>query len=179
PPPPQVPALKGSPKASAQRELSASGLTLLPKRARDSKTFSSFVAKLGYRESTLYLSVEVSDPSVTSGDILKVSLFFPLSGTTARPYTYRFGADGKRSPDPDTGAPFVANQRVDSSVQRLPDGWSMLAAFPAQALPRFPATRPLLLEVCVSYEDHSDVAGAAETITNCDLGQHSPAPMRL
>src|SRR5262249_16472555 len=83
PPPPPVPALKGSPKASAQRELSASGLTLLPKRARDSKTFSSFVAKLGYRESTLYLSVEVSDPSVTSGDILKVSLFFPLSGTTA------------------------------------------------------------------------------------------------
>ena len=176
---PQVPALSRAPKISGQRELSNSGLTLLPRRPSDSKSSSSYVAKLGYRESTLYLWVEVTDRSVTPGDILKVSLFFPFSGTTARPYTYRFGADGKRSPDPDTGTPFFANQRVDSAVQRVPEGWSMLASIPAQALPRFPGARPLLLEVCISYEDRSDVAGAPETISNCDQGPHSPAPVRL
>jgi len=176
---PQVPALSRAPKISGQRELSTSGLTLLPRRPSDSKSSSSYVAKLGYRESTLYLWVEVTDRSVTPGDILKVRLFFPFSGTTARPYTYRFGADGKRSPDPDTGTPFFANQRVDSAVQRVPEGWSMLASIPAQALPRFPGARPLLLEVCISYEDRSDVAGAPETISNCDQGPHSPAPVRL
>jgi hypothetical protein len=175
----QVPALTHAPKTTGRPEPFSPALTIRPLSSQEPAPSSSYVARLAYRQNTIYLWVEVSDPSVTPGDVLNVGLFFPLSGTTARRYTYRFGADGKRAPEPDTGAPFFANQRVQATVERIPQGWSMLAAFPAQALPRFPASQPLLLEVCISYEDRNDLAGAAAILTNCDGRPGGRAPVRL
>src|SRR5258707_8838976 len=175
----QVQALTYARKPTGRPEPFSPALTIRPLSSQEPAPSSSYIARLAYRQNTIYLWVEVSDPSVTPGDVLNVGLFFPLSGTTARPYTYRFGADGKRAPEPDTGAPFFANQKVQAAVERSPHGWSMLAAFPAQALPRFPASQPLLLEVCISYEDRNDLAGAAGILTNCDGRPGSRVPVRL
>ncbi|HEX9508361.1 MAG TPA: hypothetical protein VF947_08130, partial [Myxococcales bacterium] len=44
------------------------------------------------------------------------------------------------------------------------------AAFPARALPRFPAKEPLSFELCLSYEDLAPPPAVGSLISNCQSG---------
>jgi len=140
---------------------------------------SSFSAKVGYRKDTLFLGVEVRDDRVVAGDLLTVTLFFANAQTTARGYSYRFAFDGKRAPDPESGPPSFANKLVQAAVRKNESGMIVEAAFPARALPRFPVKGPMVLELCLSYEDRDEVAGPVTTVTNCSGGAMVGEVLRL
>src|SRR5260370_37713855 len=91
----QVPALTHAPKTTGRPEPFTPGLTIRPLPSQESAPSSSYIARLAYRQNTIYLYVEVSDPRLTPRDVLNVGLFFPLSATTTRPYAYRFDAYAK------------------------------------------------------------------------------------
>jgi len=163
-----IPTLAKAPRLDGDLSDFASALSL--KSLDEPKTSSAFTAKVAYHGTSLFLAVAVSDERVTAGDILNVALYFPGAGTTARGYTYRFAADGKRAPAPDSGTPGFANGLIDAAIQKTTKGLAFELALPARALPRFPAWDPVVLELCLTYEDRDQVAGAPTVISNCKNG---------
>src|SRR5260370_33758685 len=94
----QVPALTYAPKTTGRPEPFSPALTIRPLSSQEPAPSSSYAARLAYRQNTIYLWEEVSDPSVTPADVLNVGRFVPLSAATARRNSYRCGADGNRGP---------------------------------------------------------------------------------
>jgi hypothetical protein len=134
-------------------------------------------ARAAYSKGALYLAVDVQDERVTPGDLVVLSLFFPSAGTTAGGYTWRFAVDGKRAPD--AGTPLFAHEAVSSAGRPFRGGFRIEAKVPARALPRFPARKPLDLELCVTVEDRDDPSHAPRTSSNCDSGSMRGPALRL
>lgn len=128
---------------------------------------ASFVTRVGYWKSTVYLAVEITDDVVDAGDALEVMLHFPGAGTTAEGHRLRFAFDGKRVAEGDFAAPAHAQEKVFASVAKTPAGMNLEIALPAEALPRFPAVEPMVLDLCLTYEDRDAVGAQANTFSNC------------
>lgn len=124
-------------------------------------------AKVGYFKTSLYVGVTIVDDHVTPGDLLEVMLHFPEAGTTAAGSTFRFAPDGRRTAEGDGAAPAFAQAQVKAAVAKQANGVAFEIQIPARALPRFPASDPMTLDLCLTYED-LDVIGKEPTkLSNC------------
>ena len=121
---------------------------------------------------TLYLGIEVTDDQPLSGDLLTVALHSPEAGVAAPGRVFHFGTDGKRPSAPDE-APVWAQAAVEAAVQRTPSGLAAEVALPPLALPRLPAHGPLMLELCLSYDDRDSDEAQAQRISTCPGGAPS------
>ncbi|MHB8879561.1 MAG: hypothetical protein ACYC8T_38190, partial [Myxococcaceae bacterium] len=171
-----VPTLGREPKLDGAFGEFAGALVL---KADHDKATAAFTVKVGFRKDTLFFAVDATDDKVTAGDLLLVSLHFPDAGATARGYGYRFALDGKRTPDPEGGAPLFANALVRLAVKQGPKGLLFEAAFPPRSLPRFPARDPLVLDLCLTYEDRDEVAENPVTVSNCTGGTMAGGSLKL
>ncbi len=163
-----VPTLPRAAKVDGELKDLERGLALAVKAGPGAAGNEGLQAKVAFYRDTLFLGVEVTDDALVSGDLLTVLLQFRNAGITSRGFAYRFAFDGKRSPEEGSGAPPFADALVQTSVQRRPTGWALEAAFPVRSLPRFPAQGPLLLDLCLRYEDRDTVAAEPRRISNCD-----------
>ena len=78
-------------------------------------------------------------------DRVNLALHFPEAGVTAGGSVFRFGPGGKVDPRPEDGVSAATLAMVDAAVHRTKKGMSLEVAFPARALPRFPARDALVL----------------------------------
>lgn len=140
---------------------------------------SGLSARVAYWRDVLYLGIDVTGDKAAAAELAEVEIHFPGAGATARGYTYRFAPDGKRAADPETGPPALANSWVQSTTRRTDHGWVLEARFPAKSLPRFPAKDPLLLELCVTYQRRTQVAGTVAAVSNCEGGSMRGEMLRL
>ncbi len=161
-----LPSIGKAPKVDGVAK-DCSGLVL--KSASTEGASASFTARVGWRKDTLFVCVEAKDNTVTGEDAVTLSLFYPGAGPTATGHLWRFGADGqplpvdKASPTP---TPEFAQSRVQAGVkQQKGKALTFEAALPARAFPRFPAQEPLVLDLCVTYEDADAVP-----VSNCSGG---------
>lgn len=143
-------------------------LLLVPKNRKPEPEFQARVATSG---ESLVLGCEIKDDNLIPGDLLTVSLFFSVDEPSNRGFTYRFAMDGKRSPESDSAIPNFAQSLVRSAVSVQGKGMNLEVAIPLRSFPRFPASKPLLLELCLTYEDKDDVAAQAVSVSNCVAGQ--------
>ena len=162
-----VPQLAKEPKLDGDLKDFPATLTLKPPASLDAS--ASFTARVGWRKDTLYVGVEATDDQLQSADVLTLTLFFPDGGVAATGNTFRFAFDGKRtSPEGGTTSAF-AQKQVQAAVHRKDDTLLFELAVPARALPRFPTVEPLVLDLCLTYED-VDGEGARPPVTNCKDG---------
>ncbi|MBM4379723.1 MAG: hypothetical protein FJ086_10550 [Deltaproteobacteria bacterium] len=108
----------------------------------------NFVARVAWKKDTIYVGVELTQLSTEMAEQLQLSLFFPGAGTTARGHVHRFGLEGKL-PAPE-GAVVYADAQVKAATEKTAKGYNVEVGIPAAALPRFHATEPLELELCVT-----------------------------
>jgi len=147
----------------------------VPKPARG---MTALAAKAAFFKDTLYVAVQAKDESITDGDQLEVTLFFPDSGTTARGFVYRFGKDGVRTPSVEAGPPGFAQKLVAAGVKEE-KGLTFELAFPARSLPRFQGFKQLAVSICLEYADlDADGAEPVKTVT-CPTGEMVGGPTRI
>lgn len=174
-----VPTLTKAPGFQGGLKGIASPLVLKP--APTAGASASFTAKVGFRKDTLYVGAEVTDDQLGASDLLNVSLFFPGAGPTATGYTWRFAFDGKRASGPDSGTPAFAQEKVNAAVQRRGNTLELMAAIPVRAFPRFPANpkEPLVMDLCLTYDDVDGAGGKAVPVSNCKNGGMVGDALRL
>ncbi len=142
------------------------------------KSGTALSAKAGFHKDTLFLAVQAKDDTVTDGDVLEVTLFFPESGTTSRGFVYKFGKAGVLSQSLEAGPPPFAAKLIEGGV-KAEKGLSLELAFPARALPRFQAFKQLAISICLEYQDvDADGAEPVKTST-CPTGEMVGGPTRL
>ncbi len=163
-----VPALSKPP--SFQGGLSGLASPLVLKPAPAAGASASFTAKVGYRKDMLYVGVEATDDQLLAADLLTLSLFFPGAGVTATGYTWRFAFDGQRASKADSGTPEFAQEKVNAAVQRRGNTLVLVAAVPVRAFPRFPVRDPLVMDLCITYEDQDGAGAKAVPVSNCQGG---------
>ncbi|MFP2927833.1 hypothetical protein ACLESO_22075 [Pyxidicoccus sp. 3LG] len=172
-----VPTLSKAPGFQGGLKGIASPLVLKPANAEGAS--ASFTSKVGFRKDTLYVGVEATDDQLVAADLLTVSLYFPGSGPTATGYTWRFAFDGKRASAEDHGTPEFAQEKVNAAVQRRGNALVLMAAIPVRAFPRFPAVDPLVMDLCITYEDQDGAGGKAVPVSNCQGGTMAGDALRL
>ncbi|HEX8437988.1 hypothetical protein [Archangium sp.] len=160
-----VPSLARAPKLDGQLKDFPATLTLKPRASGG----ASFTGRVGWRKDTLYVGVEATDEQLQAGDELTLSLFFPDAGAAATGHVFHFASDGKRASPSESGTPEFAQKLVDAGVQHKDNTLTLEVAIPARALPRFPATEALALDLCLTF-------GAA---TNCKDGGMVGEVLRL
>jgi len=158
-----VPALPKAPKLDGKTSEFARALTV--KKVEQDGT--GFVLKAGYAKTTLFLSLDITDDLINGADAVEVMMHFPDAGTTAEGHRLRFAFDGKRTAEGDFAAPMHAQEGVRSAVATHAKGMSMEIAIPAESLPRFPASEPMLFDLCVTYEDRDTVGIPPNSVSNC------------
>jgi hypothetical protein len=163
-----VPALKKAPRLEGGLKDFVSPLVLKPVAGLDAS--ASFTAKVGWRKDALYVGVEATDDQLVAGDMLTLTLFFPGAGVTATGYTFRFAFDGKRTSGAESGTPRFAQDLVNAGVQRRGDTLVVVAAIPIRAFPRFPAVDPMVMDLCVTFEDQDQVGTKPVPVSNCKGG---------
>lgn len=168
-----IPALTKAPKLDGSMKDLAAGIVLKPVDA-DTAT-AGFTARVAHRKDQLYVGVEITDDTVLAGDIATLTLFFPGAGPTAHGYSFRFASDGKRTSDPESLTPTFVQSKVEGTVTPTDKGMVIKASIPAIALPRWPSTEPLVMDVCITYEDRDEMAEAPKSISNCKGGSMSEA----
>lgn len=172
-----VPSLPKAPGFQGGLKGFASPLVLKPAPAAGAS--ASFTAKVGFRKDTLYVGVEATDDQLGAADLLTVSVFFPGSGPTATGYTWRFAFDGKRASGAESGTPAFAQEKVNAGVQRRGNTLELMAAIPVRAFPRFPAKDPLVMDLCLTYEDQDGTGGKTTSVSNCQSGTMVGEALRL
>ncbi|NTX61667.1 hypothetical protein HUA74_13410 [Myxococcus sp. CA051A] len=140
---------------------------------------ASFTAKVGFRKDTLYVGVDAKDDQLLAGDVLTLSIYFPDTGPLTTGYTWRFGFDGKRASGADSGTPEFAQQKVNGAVERRGNTLSLVAAVPMRALPRFSARDPMVMDLCITYEDQDGAGTKAVPVSNCQSGTMVGDALRL
>ncbi|AKF80093.1 hypothetical protein SAMN05443572_1011474 [Myxococcus fulvus] len=179
-PPPRpsklVPNMAKPPKLQGGLKGFASPLTL--KSTDVSGASASFTAKVGFRKDTLYVGVDAKDDQLLAGDTVTLSIYFPDTGPLTTGYTWRFGFDGKRDSGASSGTPEFAQQKVNGAVERRGTTLSLVAAVPVRALPRFPSIDPMVMDVCITYEDQ-DGEGKGVPVSNCQSGTMVGEALRL
>jgi len=163
-----VPALAKEPKLDGSLKDFPATLTLKPPASLEAS--ASFTARVGWRKDTLYIGVEATDDQLQSGDILTLTLFFPDAGMTATGNTFRYAFDGKRASLPDSFTSAYAQKLVEAGVQRKDTTLTFELAVPARALPRIPAVDPLVLDLCLTYEDVDAEGKEPSAVSNCKGG---------
>jgi hypothetical protein len=164
-----IPALSRTPRLQgAARELSPA-VSLKAK---------AFTARVAYRRTTLYVGIEAKRDVVDPKDLFEVSLHFPEAGVSAPGYVFRLDAQGKVfAPEAEQAAtPQFVDTQVKAAATESRRGFSAELAIPVSAFPRFPLKEPLILELCVTFQD-SD-GGATTSTSNCKQGEMSQ-PLRL
>lgn len=183
--PPAVPTLARAPTIDGDLADLAPALAFrLPSSARGPT--AELALRGAFRRDTLYLGVTVKDDALEPRDELTLSLYFPDSGLTSRGVVYRFGPEGLRAPPADVGAEPWAQSLVSAAARRTSTGVTLEVAIPGRALPRFQATKPLLLSVCAEYTD-LDGAGATSDagptdvppLSTCESMDMPGGPVRL
>jgi len=172
-----VPTLAKAPKLDGAFKDFASPLTLRPPASVNAS--ASFTARVAWRKETLYVGLEATDDQLLAGDLITVTLFFPGAGVTATGNSFRFAFDGKRASDAESGTSAFAQESVQAGVQRQADKLGLEIALPVTAFPRFPATEPLLLDLCITYEDRDSVSGQATPVSNCKDGSMVGEALKL
>lgn len=140
---------------------------------------ASVAVKAAFRKDTLYVGLTVTDDVVRGDDTVDVTLFFPEAGTTAKGVVFRFGSEGLREAPAEVAAPAFAQQLVKAATRPGPRGYTVEAAIPARALPRFQAFKPLALSLCVDVADVDLEGGEASKLTTCPTGEMDGGPTRL
>ncbi len=163
-----VPATSRAPKLDGNLKDFSSSLVIRPPAAVDAS--ASYTARVAWRRETLYVGVEATDDQLSAGDLITLTIFFPGAGPTATGNTFRFAFDGKRATGPESGTSSFAQEQVDVGVHRKDDKLNLEIAIPATAFPRFPATEPLIFDLCVAYEDQDSVGQTATPVSNCKDG---------
>ncbi|WP_434387939.1 hypothetical protein [Melittangium boletus] len=171
-----IPALAREVKLDGKLKDFPATLTLKPPASLDAS--ASFTARVGWRKDTLFLAVETTDDQLLSGDLLTLTLFFPDAGVAATGNTFRFAFDGKRASPPESNTSAYAQKLVEAGVERKDNTLVLEVAVPARALPRFPAVDPLVLDLCLTYED-VDGEGTRSTVSNCKDGGMIGEALRL
>lgn len=134
--------------------------------------------RVAHRQTTLFLAVQVADDAFGATDVLEVMLHFPGAGMTAAGHVLQFGVQGKRVAQGDFPAPVHAQDAVTAAVTATDKGGAFEVAIPAQALPRFPATGPMVFDLCVSYSDQ-DAASSPTVFSNCIGASMGAEALRL
>jgi len=163
-----VPALAKAPNLDGSFKDFSSPLTLRPPAAVDAS--ASFTARVGWRKETLYVGLEATDDQLLAGDLVTLTLFFPGAGPTATGNTFRFAFDGKRASPADSGTTAFAQEHVEVGVQRQQEKLGLEIALPVTSFPRFPASEPLVFDLCITYEDRDAVSDKSTAISNCKGG---------
>lgn len=160
----------------ALKELSPAFDVKVPKFEADA---TALTAKAALFKDTLVLGVTAADDAFNEHDQLVVTLYFPDSGTTSRGFVYEVGKAGFRAPNAEFGPPAFAQALAKSAVSANDKSVTFELAFPARALPRFQAFKPLVVSICLEYHD-VDVAGRdpVKTVT-CPTGEMVGGPTRL
>jgi hypothetical protein len=163
-----IPALAKAPKLDGNLKDLAPALTLrAPAAASASAAFNTRVA---WRKDTLYVGVEATDDQLLASDLFTLTLFFPNAGPAAIGHTFRFAFDGKRPSPPESGTSSFAQEQVQAGPQRKDNKLNLELAIPVTAFPRFPAVEPLVLDLCVTFEDQDAVGQKATPVSNCKDG---------
>ena len=150
----QVSALSGNPVVDGKLKEYAGATTVKP--IGNLPGDPNFVGKLGFKKDTLFLAVELTNLSRAADEQLQVSLFFPNAGTTARGHLHTFGVEGRL---PANGPDAWADGQLKTATERTARGYNVEVGIPATALPRFPATEPLVLELCLTVGKVSSCHG--------------------
>ena len=172
-----VPALAKELKLEGNLKDFPATLTLKPPASLDAS--ASFTARVGWRKDTLFVGVETSDDQLQSADFLTLTLFFPDAGVTATGNTFRFAFDGKRASPSESGTSAYAQKLVEAGVQRKDNTLTFEVAVPARALPRIPAVEPLVLDLCLTYEDVDGEGSKPPAVSNCKGGGMVGEALRL
>ncbi|RKG73667.1 hypothetical protein [Corallococcus terminator] len=163
-----VPVLKKAPQPEKGLKDFGSPMVLKPLTVEGAT--ANFSARVGWRKDTLFVGVEATDNQLLAGDLITLTLSFPDAGPTATGYTYRFAFDGQRTSPPESGTPAFAQKLVNAAVHRQGDTLSVVALVPVRALPRFPAVAPLVMDLCITYEDQDQVGAKTVPVSNCTGG---------
>ncbi|RKH43420.1 hypothetical protein [Corallococcus sicarius] len=163
-----VPVLKKAPRPEGGLKDFGSPLVLKPLSTEGAT--ANFSARVGWRKDTLFVGVEATDNQLLAGDLITLTLSFPDAGPTATGYTYRFAFDGQRTSAADSGTPAFAQGLVNAAVHRQGDTLVVVALVPVRALPRFPAVEPLVMDLCITYEDQDQVGVKTVPVSNCTGG---------
>jgi hypothetical protein len=172
-----VPSLPKAPKLDGDLKDFPGTLTLKPPASLDAS--ASFTARAGWRKDVLYVGVEATDDQLLAGDVLTLTLFFPDAGATASGHVFRFAFDGKRASPPESGTSEFAQKLVDAGVKRKDNHLALEVAIPARALPRIPAVEPLVLDLCLAYEDVDAAGSKPVPVSNCKGGSMVGDALRL
>ncbi|MDY7229204.1 hypothetical protein [Hyalangium rubrum] len=172
-----VPALAKAPKLDGAFKDFASSLTIRPPASVDAS--ASFTARVAWRKETLYVGLEATDDQLVAGDIVTLTLFFPGAGPTATGNSFRFAFDGKRASPKESGTSTFAQEQVEVAVQRDEGKLNLEIALPVGAFPRFPSTDPLVLDLCINYEDQDSVGQKGPPVSNCKDGGMLGEALRL
>ncbi len=175
-------ALSAAPAAERKLPLSAKAPQidgdLKEFKAAPRLSFSSPEVRAQVSKEGLHLGVTVVDPDVSMGDALSLSLFFPGAGVAALGHSFRFAEDGPRAGDAATAAPPFATKKVRSAAKKEDGRVYFEISIPPAAFPRFPATEPLLVELCLRYDDRSEPGAKAEATEACDKQVLLPEELR-
>jgi hypothetical protein len=172
----QVPLLKAAPKLDGKLKDLSPAYALPSPPAGPS---AQLTGKVSARKDAVYVGVEITDQTVTPGDLVELSFHFPTAGLTATGYTFRFAIDGKRASSPESGTPERAYAEVHGRVEKTPEGFNVEAAIPVRSLPRIPAKGPLTVELCLRYEDRDEVGKEPAVIQTCQGGSMSGGALTL
>ena len=172
-----VPQLARAPKLDGQLQDFPATLTLKPTAPPGAS--ASFTARVGWRKDTLYVGVEAQDSQLLAGDALTLTLFFPGAGPIALGHVFRFGPEGKQPSPPESGTLEHAWKPLEVGVQRKGAQLLLEAAVPARALPRFHPREPLVLDLCLTYEDTDGETAAPPPVSNCQGGSMRGEVLRL
>jgi hypothetical protein len=161
-------------KVDAQLKDLARGLELTPVQGK------AWTAKVITHRSTLHVGFQAKDEQITDGDLVEVSLYFPQAGPTGQWHAWRFGLAGLRG-SPDELTPAFTRSLISARAAVREGGFVLEAAIPAAAFPRFPAKDPLVVELCISWDNPgpSDGGHPSARSSNCAGGTMKPGPVRL
>ncbi len=173
----EVPQVPRAPKPDGRLQDFPATLTLKPVAPPGAS--ASFTARVGWRKDTLYVGVEAQDNSLLAGDALTLTLFFPGAGPIALGHVFRFGPEGQQASPAESGTPEHAWKALEAGVQRKGSQLFLEAAVPARAFPRFPPREPLVLDLCLTYEDTDGAATAPPPVSNCQGGSMLGEVLRL
>jgi hypothetical protein len=123
----------------------------------------------------LYVSAELKPAPGAAAAPLELALFFPGAGPTATGLRLRIAPDGQVQRIDDAGAAQPAPTGLKAATKASATGLGLELVLPAKALPRFPASGPLQLDLCLTLE----APGGAEAPSTCTGGAMVGGPLQL
>ncbi len=173
-----LPSLGKEPKVDGNlKDLSPALDIKMPDSAEGSS--ASLKVKTAWRKDTLYVGITVNDDKLVDDDKLDLHLYFPESGLTSKGHGFRFTSQGAVEAPSALAAPEFALKLVKAAAEPFEGGYTLEAAFPVRALPRFQATRQLGLTLCATYAD-ADIKGAETSkLSTCTGGEMTGGPTRI